>query len=148
MSLSVGTDQAVHIARQIAASGRVDDAAAQWLADGLRRWMDAKGDADMLLRCLRLPTTPKAWARHDRDLWLCRAGALIDEPALPRRAARLAELARRFERDKWLIYREQPRCPAFFDELDQCLFAARRAHRFPDSARQYQNILSGNFSAK
>lgn len=125
---------------------RFDDETGPWLIDALVRWDRDGGDAVALLRYARLSTTPDKRRQAVRDRWLCAASDILGGANVRERARRLDAECKRFRR-LWDVWQHMPAPPSWANNVEGCLFYARRADRIPGE-KQLSNILREAFSPR
>lgn len=118
-------------------------AADEWLRAGLALW--AKRGATMALhQCLRLPPSPAALRRVQRDRLLRQAASLIDAPTDWQRAGKLLERVRLFELRTWAVWHRLESAPPHATDLQRILFDLMRLGvDTPGTQRQFHTILLG-----
>lgn len=114
------------------------------LLEGAIKFIVNRG-AISLERCCGFPepTARRAWARLERNFWLCRAGGLIKAEFPWHRAVKLAEEVAAFQSRILPTWRDLATPPPDASELRTCLWHAHRADpgNFPESARRFADIL-------
>lgn len=94
-----------------------------------RVWLESNGGVPFE-RCLRLPTTPDAFRRMQRDVWLCEAAKLINAQSDWEVSTRLFEKWNTFlSRGIWREIRDDPEPPSAIPRLELALFFASRLNR-------------------
>jgi hypothetical protein len=135
-----GADTALLL--QSVLDGTADPAAIEWLRRGFVKWLQS-GAALTLPACLGLHARPFLIRIALRDFWLRDAGRCIEQRSDWGRAKALHAAARQFLGYPWPVWKRAAEPPwARCTRLQACLFFAAKAHAdFPESVRQYFNIL-------
>lgn len=128
------------LARQIATSKEINEAAEQWIVNAFSAWWQDGSASERLPIFLRLPTGSRH-AINERNRWLVIAG---NELADTNRAATLKRMIDTFMRLRWPQWRGSTIPPEDADPIDKALFfAADQGAAMRLTRRQVGNILNG-----
>lgn len=134
-------DACTHLADYLAQPPRT--AADEWLQAGLRKWA-TDGDTLALHTCLRLPASPSALRRIQRNRLLRQAAELIEADTTWKRAGKLLEQVRLFDLRKWPAWHRLDAAPPHATPLQRVLFdLMKMGADQPGTQRQYHTILLG-----
>lgn len=131
------------------ADGRPSAVDLMALRNGFTAYLNGAGDLS-LERCLRMPTTWKAWRRAQRDYWLCQAAQHVDANGT---WSGCVSLEREWEtflsRGPWRQWRDDASPPDGTSKLSSALFFASRYNRgCALVARQLDRIVRHVFDSK
>jgi len=138
------------LARAFSGDAAAETEAAKLLLKGARTFIETRGVIP-LERCCNFPppTARRAWAKLERDFWLCRAGALIPAEKPWHRAVALAKEISAFQSRVLPAWRDLEAPPPSASELRSCLFFAHRADpdNLPRTPRRLSDILQAGLIA-
>lgn len=108
-----------------------------------KAWLSSNGSIPFE-RCLRLPTTPDAFRRMQRDVWLCNAARQIDAPTDWEVSTQLlTEWDRFLSRGPWREWRDETEPPACATSLQRALFYASHFNRGKSLSDKQLNRITG-----
>ncbi len=101
----------------------------QFVHRAAKAWLMSNGSIPFE-RCLRLPPTPEAFRRMQRDVWLCNAARQMEAQTDWEACTQLlAEWDRFLSRGPWREWRDEPEPPLWASSLQRALFFASRFNR-------------------
>ncbi|HZW11900.1 MAG TPA: hypothetical protein VFF81_01745 [Noviherbaspirillum sp.] len=118
-----------------------------WVSNAMSTYLTGCGQLP-LERCLHLPSTHGGWLHFQRDLWLCKAAALISASGSWTGAQKLAQEWNTFlSRGPWQAWRDEDSPPDYATPLSEALFYASRFNRSRSlGAKQLRRIVGHVFS--
>ncbi len=137
-------DAIEHLTR-IAKTGSIDQDTADWIIEFSRCW-HRNGGTLPIHRCMGMPTLNQ-YKRNQRDYYLRETAKLINGRSSKQVAVMLYTEASKFQVLIWPRHKSSEGLPASYGEIQHWLFAARRYGKFPETVRQFENILRNRFES-